>query len=78
MLSLQLYKEFKDMVQKDFAGLGLYLMDVLKMISKLATTSTNPFPAIAPNMSMSPSPLLVLGRLCCQNLHHHLHQYQLT
>jgi hypothetical protein len=49
-------KEFKDMVCKDFTGPESYPMYVLQMISKLATTSTNPFPAIAPNMSMSPIP----------------------
>ena len=49
-------KEFKDMVRKDFAGPGPYPMYVLQTISKLASTLTNTFPAIAPNTSTSPIP----------------------
>ena len=49
-------KEFEDMVRKDFAGPGPYPTYVLQTISKLAATSTNPFPAIAPNTSTSPIP----------------------
>ena len=49
-------KEFKDMVRKDFAGPGPSPTYVLQTISKLATTSTNPFPATAPNTSTSPIP----------------------
>ena len=49
-------KEFKDIVCKDFAGPGPYPTFVLQTISKLATTSTNPFPTVAPNNSTSPIP----------------------
>jgi hypothetical protein len=49
-------KEFEAMVRKDFAGPGPYPTYVLQTISKLAATSTNPFPAIAPNSSTSPIP----------------------
>jgi Cyclin, N-terminal domain len=49
-------KEFEDMVRKDFAGPGPYPTYVLQTISKLAATSANPFPAIAPNTSTSPIP----------------------
>jgi hypothetical protein len=49
-------KEFEAMVRKDFAGPGPYPTYVLTTISKLAATSTNPFPAIAPNTSTSPIP----------------------
>jgi len=49
-------KEFEAMVRKDFAGPGPYPTYVLQTISKLAATSTNPFPAIAPNTSTSPIP----------------------
>ena len=49
-------KEFEDMVRKDFAGPGPYPTYVLQTISKLAATSTNPFPAIALNNSTSPIP----------------------
>ena len=44
------------MVCKDFAGPGPYLTYILQTISKLAATSTNLFPAIAPNNSTSPIP----------------------
>jgi Cyclin, N-terminal domain len=40
-------KEFEAMVRKDFAGPGPYPTYVLQTISKLAASSTNPFPAIA-------------------------------
>ena len=46
-------KEFEDMVRKDFAGPGPYPTYVLQTI---AATSTNPFPAVAPNNSTSPIP----------------------
>ena len=36
-------KEFADMVHKDFAGPGPYPTYVLQTVSRLATTSTNPF-----------------------------------
>jgi hypothetical protein len=49
-------KEFEDMVRKDFAGPGPYPTYILQTISKLAATSANPFPAIAPNTSTSPIP----------------------
>jgi len=49
-------KEFEEMVRKDFAGPGPYPTYVLQTISKLAATSTNPFPAVAPNTSTSPIP----------------------
>jgi hypothetical protein len=49
-------KEFEEMVRKDFAGPGPYPTYVLQTISKLAATSTNPFPAVAPNNSTSPIP----------------------
>ena len=49
-------KEFEDMVRKDFAGPGPYPTYVLQTISKLAATSSNPFPAIALNNSTSPIP----------------------
>jgi hypothetical protein len=49
-------KEFEAMVRKDFAGPGPYPTYVLQTISKLAASSTNPFPAIAPNSSTSPIP----------------------
>ena len=42
-------KEFKAMACKDFAGLGPYPTYVLQTISKLAATSTDSFPAIAPS-----------------------------
>lgn len=44
------------MVRKDFAGPGPYPTYILQTISKLAATSTNLFPAIAPNNSTSPIP----------------------
>ena len=47
--------EFEDMVHKDFTGPRPYPTYVLQTISKLAMTSTNPFPAI-PNYSTSPIP----------------------
>jgi hypothetical protein len=49
-------KEFEAMVRKDFAGPGPYPTYVLQTISKLAATSTNPYPALAPNTSTSPIP----------------------
>jgi hypothetical protein len=49
-------KKFEDIVRKDFAGPGPYPTYVLQTISKLAATSANPFPAIAPNTSTSPIP----------------------
>jgi hypothetical protein len=48
--------EFEDMVRKDFAEPGPYPTYVLQTIPKLAATSTNPFPTIAPNISTSPIP----------------------
>ena len=36
---------------KDFAGPGPYPNYILTTISKLAATSTKPFPALAPNTS---------------------------
>ncbi|KIM74161.1 hypothetical protein PILCRDRAFT_828447 [Piloderma croceum F 1598] len=45
---------YEDMVRKDFAGPGPYPIYVLQRVSKLAPTSTNPFPAIALNMSTGP------------------------
>jgi hypothetical protein len=42
------------MVLKDFTGLGPYPTYVLQTILMLAVTTTNLFPAIAPNTSMSP------------------------
>jgi hypothetical protein len=49
-------KEFEAMVHKDFAGPGPYPTYVLQTISKLAATSTNPFPAIAPNTNTTFGP----------------------
>jgi hypothetical protein len=51
-------KELEDImiVRKDFAGPGPSPTYVLQTISKLAATSANPFPAIAPNTSTSPNP----------------------
>jgi hypothetical protein len=49
-------KEFEAMVRKDFAGPGPYPTYVLQTISKLAATSTDPFPAIASNSGTSPIP----------------------
>lgn len=46
----------KDMVCKDFASPGPYPTYVLQNISQFAVTSTNPFPAIAPNDFTSPIP----------------------
>jgi hypothetical protein len=56
-IELSTLKEFEDMVHKDLAGPGPYPTYVLQTISKLAATSTNPFPAAAPNTSTSPIPL---------------------
>jgi hypothetical protein len=41
-------KEFEAMVRKDFAGPGPYPTYVLQTISKLAATSTNPYPQPRP------------------------------
>src|SRR6202041_1714626 len=71
-------KEFEDMVRKDFAGPGPYPTYVLQTISKLAATSTNPFPAIAPNSSTSPIPSFGLIKRLHQNQRPLPHQYPQT
>ena len=49
-------KEFEAMICMDFAGPGSCSTYALTTISKLAATSTIPFPAISPNTSTSPIP----------------------
>ena len=49
-------KKLEDMICKDIAGSGPYPTYILQTKSKLVTTSTYPFPTVAPNNSISPIP----------------------